>query len=89
MAASSKTQTRVGLGTPRQTFPEQLAGRTPFQSESVATLRRQSAARPHPSPPAARAELPQACRRSIDRAMQQHPAHRYQRGRDIAQDVRA
>lgn len=68
---------------------ELLTGEKPFQAESVATLMFQIANQPHPSPSQFRPELPSACQSIIDRALQKDVAQRYQRGMDMARDLRA
>jgi CHASE2 domain-containing sensor protein/predicted Ser/Thr protein kinase len=68
---------------------EMLTGERPFQGESVATLMYVIANQPHPSPFDLRPDLPKAVGAVIDRALQKDAAKRYQRGLEMAQDLRA
>jgi CHASE2 domain-containing sensor protein/predicted Ser/Thr protein kinase len=68
---------------------EMLTGERPFQGESVATLMYVIANQPHPSPFDLRPDLPKAVGPVIDRALQKDAAKRYQRGLEMAQDLRA
>jgi eukaryotic-like serine/threonine-protein kinase len=68
---------------------EMLTGERPFQGESVATLMYVIANQPHPSPFELRPDLPKAVGPVIDRALQKDAAKRYQRGLEMAQDLRA
>jgi len=68
---------------------ELLTGEKPFQADSVATLLFQIANQPHHSPMTLRQDLPAGCEAVIDRALQKKPEARYQRGAEMAQDVRA
>jgi serine/threonine-protein kinase len=68
---------------------EMLTGERPFQGESVATLMYVIANQPHPSPFDLRPDLPKPVGAVIDRALQKDAAKRYQRGLEMAQDLRA
>lgn len=68
---------------------EMLTGERPFQGESVATLMYVIANQPHPSPFELRPDLPKTVGAVIDRALQKDAAKRYQRGLEMAQDLRA
>ncbi len=68
---------------------EMLTGERPFQGESVATLMYVIANQPHPSPFDLRPDLPKTVGTVIDRALQKDAAKRYQRGLEMAQDLRA
>jgi eukaryotic-like serine/threonine-protein kinase len=68
---------------------EMLTGERPFQGESVATLMYVIANQPHPSPFELRPDLPKTVGTVIDRALQKDAAKRYQRGLEMAQDLRA
>jgi serine/threonine-protein kinase len=68
---------------------EMLTGERPFQGESVATLMYVIANQPHPSPYELRPDLPKTVGAVIDRALQKDAAKRYQRGLEMAQDLRA
>ena len=66
-----------------------LTGERPFQGDSLATLMYMSTNQPHPSPLSIRPELPPAFIAIIDRALEKDPTRRYQRGQEMAQDLRA
>ncbi|OGW64636.1 MAG: hypothetical protein A3H49_03330 [Nitrospirae bacterium RIFCSPLOWO2_02_FULL_62_14] len=68
---------------------EMLTGERPFQGESVATLMYVIANQPHPSPFDLRPDLPKPVGAVIDRALQKDATKRYQRGLEMAQDIRA
>jgi serine/threonine-protein kinase len=68
---------------------EMLTGERPFQGDSVATVMYVIANQPHPSPFDLRPDLPKAVGPIIDRALQKDAAKRYQRGLEMAQDLRA
>jgi serine/threonine-protein kinase len=68
---------------------EMLTGERPFQGESVATLMYVIANQPHPSPFDLRPDLPKPVGAVIDRALQKDATKRYQRGLEMAQDLRA
>ncbi len=59
-----------------------------FQADSVATLLFQIANQPHQSPTKIRPDLPASCQAVIDRALQKDVALRYQRGSEMARDLR-
>jgi len=67
---------------------EMLTGERPFQGESVATLMYVIANQPHPSPFELRPDLPKTVGGVIDRALQKDATKRYQRGLEMAQDLR-
>jgi serine/threonine-protein kinase len=67
---------------------EMLTGERPFQGESVATLMYVIANQPHPSPFELRPDLPKTVGGVIDRALQKDAPKRYQRGLEMAQDLR-
>jgi serine/threonine-protein kinase len=68
---------------------EMLTGEKPFQADSVATLMFQIANQPHQSPTKVRPDLPPGCQAIIDKALQKDTTQRYQRGQEMAQDLRA
>lgn len=68
---------------------EMLTGERPFQGDSVASLMYVIANQPHPSPFDLRPDLPKALGPIIDKALQKDAAKRYQRGLEMAQDLRA
>ncbi len=67
---------------------EMLTGERPFQGDSVATLMYTIANQPHPSPYELRPDLPKTLGPVIDRALAKDVAKRYQRGLEMAQDLR-
>jgi serine/threonine-protein kinase len=68
---------------------EMLTGERPFQGDSVASLMYVIANQPHPSPYDLRPDLPKVVGPVIDRALQKDATKRYQRGLEMAQDLRA
>jgi serine/threonine-protein kinase len=66
-----------------------LTGERPFQGDSVASLMYVIANQPHPSPYDLRPDLPKVVGPVIDRALQKDATKRYQRGLEMAQDLRA
>ncbi len=67
---------------------EMLTGERPFQGDSVATLMYTIANQPHPSPFELRPDLPKSLGPVIDRALAKDVTKRYQRGLEMAQDLR-
>lgn len=68
---------------------ELLTGEKPFQADSVTALMFQIVNQPHPSPTKIRPDLPPEVDAIIDRALHKDLAQRYQRGLDMARDLRA
>lgn len=87
--AGAKVDGRTDLFSLGIVLFEMLTGERPFQGESVATLMYVIANQPHPSPFELRPDLPKTVGAVIDRALQKDAAKRYQRGLEMAQDLRA
>jgi len=69
---------------------EMLAGEKPFEGDSIATLLFKIANEPHPDPRFKRADRVSAgIKAVIDKALQKDPDLRYQRGGEMAKDIRA
>jgi serine/threonine-protein kinase len=67
---------------------ELLTGERPFQGESVASLMFQITNKPHRPPAQIRTDLPPCCVAIIDRALCKAVGERYQRGLELAEDLR-
>lgn len=67
---------------------ELLTGERPFQGESIASLTYQIAHKPHRPPAQIRTDLPPCCVAIIDRALCKAVGKRYQRGLELAEDLR-
>jgi serine/threonine-protein kinase len=87
--AGTKVDGRSDLFSLGVVLYEMLTGEKPFQGDSVATLMFQIANAPHQSPLKIRPDLPAGCDAIIDRALQKDLTKRYQRGNEMAQDIRA
>jgi serine/threonine-protein kinase len=69
---------------------EMLAGEKPFEGDSIATLLFRIANESHPDPRLKRPDrITTALKAVIDRAMEKDPDLRYQRGGEMARDLRA
>jgi CHASE2 domain-containing sensor protein/predicted Ser/Thr protein kinase len=69
---------------------EMLTGEKPFEGESIATLLFRIASEAHPDPRLRRPDrINGALSAVIDRALSKDPDRRYQRGADMARDLRA
>ncbi|TXH03643.1 MAG: CHASE2 domain-containing protein [Nevskiaceae bacterium] len=71
------------------TLYQLLTGNLPFQADSMATLMFKIANEPHASIVVIRPDLPAALGPIVDRALQKDADQRYQRGADLARDLRA
>ncbi len=69
---------------------EMMTGEKPFEGDSIATLLFKISNEPHPDPVLKASDRVTPCVRAIiDKALQKNPDNRYQRGRDMAKDIRA
>jgi serine/threonine-protein kinase len=87
--AGHKVDGRADLFSLGVTLFEMLTGDKPFTGESVATLMFRIANEPHPPISQHNANLPAGVQAVIDKALQKTPEQRYQRGADMARDLRA
>lgn len=87
--AGAKVDGRADLFSLGVTMYEMLTGEKPFTGETVATLMFRIANAEHPRIEAARADLPPGIAAIIDRALAKNPEQRYQRGSEMAKDIRA
>jgi len=68
---------------------ELLTGEKPFEADTVTALMFQIVNQPHPLPGFVRPDLPPECDGIVDRALRKDLTERYQRGVDMARDLRA
>jgi serine/threonine-protein kinase len=70
-------------------FYEMLSGKKPFEAESIATLLFKIANEAHPDPrPVSPERVSPGAKAIIDRALEKDPEKRYQRGDELARDIR-
>jgi eukaryotic-like serine/threonine-protein kinase len=86
--AGSKVDGRADLFSLGVTLYELLTGEKPFTGETVATLMFRIANTEHPRIEAARADLPPGIAAIIDKALAKTPEQRYQRGSEMAAELR-
>ncbi len=87
--AGKKVDGRADLFSLGVMLYEMLTGDKPFEGDSIATLLFRIASEPHPDPTLkASARVSPACKAVIDKALQKLPENRYQRGSDMARDIR-
>jgi len=87
--AGEKVDGRADLFALGVTLYELLTGEKPFTGESVATLMYRIANTPHRQASELRSDLPDELDNVINTALQKDPTERYQRGTDMARDLRA
>jgi serine/threonine-protein kinase len=86
--AGNKVDGRADLFSLGVTLYEMLTGEKPFTGETVATLMFRIANAEHPRIEAARADLPPGIAAIIDKALAKNPDQRYQRGEQMAKELR-
>ncbi len=87
--AGKKVDGRADLFSLGVMLYEMLAGEKPFDGDSIATLLFRISNEPHPDPRLKYGDRVTAgVKLIIDKALQKDPANRYQRGRDMASDIR-
>jgi serine/threonine-protein kinase len=87
--SGKKVDGRTDLFSLGVTLYQLLTGSLPFHGESMATLMFKIANEPHAVANVVRPDLPQSINAIIDRALKKNPDERYQRGSDMARDIRA
>ncbi len=87
--AGKKVDGRADLFSLGVTLYEMLTGQKPFEGETIATLMFKIANDRHESPRTYKPEIPESATKVIDKALVKNPDERYQRGREMAQDLRA
>ena len=87
--SGKKVDGRTDLFSLGVTLYQLLTGSLPFHGESMATLMFKIANEPHAVANVIRPDLPQSINNIIDRALKKNPDERYQRGNEMARDIRA
>lgn len=87
--AGRKVDGRADLFSLGVMFYEMMTGEKPFDGDSIATLLFRISSEPHPDPVLKAVErVTPGVRAIIDKALQKNPEQRYQRGSDMARDIR-
>jgi serine/threonine-protein kinase len=88
--AGKKVDGRADLFSLGVMLYEMMTGEKPFEGDSIATLLFRISSEPHPDPVLKASDrVGPAVKAIIDKALQKNPDNRYQRGADMAKDLRA